>query len=346
MRRYLILLALPLVARAASAYVATKTIDHGIEVIHLTDTGRGIEVSIVPSVGNRAYELRVHGKNLLYFPFTDVAALKNSKRPVLNGIPFLAPWANSIPGGGFWANGNRYTFNPDLGSVRVSSTGIAMHGMLASTPLWEVTDLGADTSSAHVTSKLQFWKYPDLMANWPFAHEYQMTYKLADGVLQVTTEVTNLSIASMPIVLGFHPYFNLPGVPRAEATAHIAARKHVETNAQLVATGELTANGLPDQVALKDHTFDDGFTDLIRDGSGRAKFSVQAGTKKIEVIYGPKYQVAVVYAPPAQNFICFEPMTAITNGINLAHEGKYSDLQALAPNATWRESLWIQFTGF
>ena len=218
--------------------------------------------------------------------------------------------------------------------------------MLASSPLWEATDLGADKTSAHVTSRLQFWKYPDLMANWPFAHEYEMTYRLSGGMLQVSTTVKNLSAEAMPVALGFHPYFNLPGVPRSEATAHIAARKHVETDADLVATGELTPNQLPNQVSLKDHNFDDGFTDLIRNSDGLAVFSVQAGSKKIEVMYGPKYQVAVVYSPPSQNFICFEPMTAITNGINLAHDGKYAELQTVASGATWSESFWIRFSGF
>jgi aldose 1-epimerase len=346
MRRYLILLALPVVTLAASRYTAEKTTDHGVAVVHLRDTALGVDVSIVPTVGNRAYELKMHGKNLLYFPSPDLAAFKNSRRPGLNGIPFLAPWANRISGGGFWADGKRYLFNSDLGSVHVGSDGIAIHGMLTSSPLWEVTEVKADRKSAHVTSRLPFWKYPELIANWPFTHEYEMTYTLADGGLQVSTTVKNLSAEAMPVVLGFHPYFNIPDVPRAEWIAHIAARKHIETDARLVATGEYTANDLPEQVSLKNHTFDDGFTDLVRAKDGHATFSVQAGAKKIQVIYGPKYQVAVVYAPPGQNYICFEPMTAITNGVNLAHDGKYSELETVAPGATWQESFWVRFSGF
>jgi aldose 1-epimerase len=149
----------------------------------------------------------------------------------------------------------------------------------------------------------------------------------------------------MPVSIGFHPYFNIPDVARADATAHLPARKHVETDAQLVATGELKPNALPESVSLKDHTFDDGFTDLLRDASGRATFSVVGGGKQIQVIYGPKYTVAVVYAPPNQNYICFEPMAAITNGVNLAHDGKYADLQMLAPGGKWRESFWIRASG-
>jgi aldose 1-epimerase len=346
MRRYLILFALPVISLAAGRYTAEKTTDHGIDIVRLADAARGVEVSVVPTVGNRAYELKVHGKNLLYFPATSLPAFRNSPRPGLNGIPFLAPWANRIPGGGFWAGGKKYLFNSGLGTVRVDSDGIAIHGMLTSSPLWEVTDVGADAESAHVTSRLAFWKYPELMANWPFAHQYEMTYRLTGGVLQVSTAVTNLSAKAMPVVLGFHPYFNIPGVPRADSTAHIPARKHIETDAHLVATGEFTTNDLPDQVSLKDHTFDDGLTDLVRDKDGRATFSVQAGDKKIQVIYGPKYRVAVVFAPPAQNFICFEPMTAITNGVNLAHDGKYPELQTVAPGANWQESFWVRFSGF
>ena len=56
----------------------------------------------------------------------------------------------------------------------------------------------------------------------------------------------------------------------------------------------------------------------------------KAAAREIEVAFGPKYTVAIVYAPPGQNYICFEPMSAITNGINLAHEGKYAGLQTVA----------------
>jgi aldose 1-epimerase len=184
------------------------------------------------------------------------------------------------------------------------------------------------------------------MENWPFTHEYEMTYTLTESGLQVAIAIKNLSAKPMPVVIGFHPYFQIPDVPRAEWNAHVAARKHVEMDAALVATGEMTDSGLADQVSLKDHKFDDGYTDLVRDASGHANFSVQAADKKIEVIFGPNYKVAIVYSPAGQNFICFEPMAAVTNGINLAYDGKYNELQTVAPNTTWQESFWVRFSGF
>jgi aldose 1-epimerase len=325
-----------LLALTTPNFSAEKTTDHGLEVIRLSDAAHHVQASIAPSLGNRAYELSVNGKNLLWVP---------KDRAAFSGIPFLAPWGNRIPGGGFWANGKRYNFNFGLNNLSVNK-GIAIHGMLQTSPLWEVIEMGADRKSAHFTARLQFWRYPDLMANWPFAHEYLMTYSLSSDGLSVSTTIKNLGAEPMPVVIGFHPYFNMPDVPRAECAVHIPAKKHVEMDSNLVATGAFTDVAFPDQVSLKDHTFDDGFTGLIRDANGTATFALQSGAKKIEVVYGPNYKVALVFAPPGQSFVCFEPMAGITNAVNLAHEGKYPELQTVAPNATWHETFTIRLTGF
>jgi aldose 1-epimerase len=342
MTRLPCLLALPAMALAQN-YAAQKSTDHGVAIVRLTDAAHGVEVLIAPEIGNRAYAINVHGKNILYLGAADVGALK--QRPALSGIPFLAPWANRMAGGGFWANGKKYTFNSDLGTVRVQPNGIAMHGMLSTSALWEVSDVASDAKSAYVTSRFEFWKHPELMANWPFAHEYEMTYRLADGALEVVTTVISRSAEPMPLALGYHPYYNLPDVARDDAVAHIPAKTAVVTDDRLVATGEMKPMDLPDPTPLKDRTLDNGYTDLIRDADGRATFSLQGGGKKIEVTYGPKWLVAVVWEPAKQNFICFEPMAAITNGPNLAHDGKYPQQQILAPGATWRESFWVRASG-
>jgi aldose 1-epimerase len=325
------------------SYAAAQVVDHGIPTVHLSDIRRGIEVSIAPSIGNRAYELRMRGENILYFPFENPSALSANKH--LNGIPFLAPWANRMPEG-FYANGKRYLFNTRSDSLRLDQNGIPIHGMLTSSPFWEVIDISADTNSAHVTSRLEFWRHPDLMANWPFAHHYEMTHRLAGGILEVGVTVTNLSADPMPIAVGFHPYFQLPGVLIEDSVAHIPVRRHVETDNRLVATGEITPVEFTESVSLKDHHFDDGFTDLARGPDGLAVFWVEGGAKRIEVAFGPRYPVVIVYAPPGQNYICFEPMSAITNGINLAHEGKYPELQTVPAGGQWQESFRIRPVGF
>jgi hypothetical protein len=52
-------------------------------------------------------------------------------------------------------------------------------------------------------------------------------------------------------------------------------------------------------------------------------------------------------SPPQQrNFICIEPMPAISNALNMAHRGQYTELQTIAPRGTWRESFWVRAGGF
>ena len=131
----------------AQNYKAERTLDHGISVIRLTDAAQGVEVSIAPTMGNRTYEMKVHGKNILYFPTPDIS--QAPKTGGLNGIPFLAPWANRLGEMAFWANGKQYPFNTTLGNVR---SPIPSHGLLITSEHWQVTEIGADGNSAHVTS--------------------------------------------------------------------------------------------------------------------------------------------------------------------------------------------------
>ena len=333
------------IASIAQNYKAEQASDRGVPVVHLVDASNGVEVSILPSIGNRAYEMKVHGKNILYFPISDLSQVQ--KTPGLNGIPFLAPWANRLGEQAFWANGKKYPFNMTLGNVRGP---IPIHGLLSSSGFWHVAEAAADALSAHVTSKLEFWKYPELMAQWPFAHEYEMTYRLAGGVLEVQVTVTNLSSEAMPISLGYHPYYRIPDVSRDEWTVHLAARKMIVADNRLVATGEFKPNDLPDPLPLKSNNLDTGFTDLGRDADGRAHFLIESGGKRIEVTLGPKFAVALIWDPPApagqtRDFICIEPMTGITNALNLNHEGKYPDLQSVPPGGKWMESFWIRASG-
>lgn len=325
----------------AQNYTAQQTSDHGVDVVRLTDASDGVEVSIAPSIGNLAYEMKVHGKNILSFSGADVGELK--KGHGAGGNPFLAPWANRLGEMDFWANGKKYIFNPTLGNIRRSP--IPIHGVLLNSPYWEVTEVKADGQSAYVTSRLQFWKYPELMAQWPFAHEYEMTYKLSAGVLEVRTVVTNLSVEPMPVSIGFHPCFGIPGVPRDDLNASLGAHKVVATDEHQVATGQFTPMDLPDPFSLKGKSLDTGYIDLDRDAQGRADFSIESSGEKVEMLFGPKFPTAMVATGGGGQSVCFEPMAAISNGINLYHDGKYPELQIVAPGAKWVESFWIRSSG-
>lgn len=316
----------------------------GIETVRLADAARNMELAFAPSIGNMAYALTVNGKNLLWFPFSGPDEL--NAQPVFCGIPFLAPWANRIDGDAYWFQGKKFLLNGALGNLRRDGHQKPIHGLLNFSPAWALVASGTDSRSAFATCRLEFWKHPEMMAQFPFAHTITVTYRLEDGSLVVETSLENHAAQAMPSAIGFHPYLRLHDLPRDQWTVHLAARDHLLLDGDLIPTGASEPIPFPDPHSLQTQQLDDVFGGLVRDQDGFARFWVQGRQERITVAYGPKYQVAVVYAPPGKDFICFEPMAAITNAFNLAHSGIYPDLQIIAPGAEWRESFRITPSGF
>jgi len=201
-------------------YAAEKAGDS----IVLTDRTTDTTVSILPSLGNIAYEMKVRGQNVLRYPHATLDEFR--KAPNTIGIPFMGPWANRLDEQAFYANGKRYPFDMTLGNVRGA---IPIHGFVTTTDQWKVVDMKATKDEAWVKSRLDFYKVPAWMKQWPFAHTVDMTYRLKDGVLEVLTEVTNLANEPMPLVIGYHPHFQLTDSKRDEWTASIAAKKSSST---------------------------------------------------------------------------------------------------------------------
>ena len=122
------------------------------------------------------------------------------------GFRSSAPWANRLDEQAFYANGKKYAFDMELGNVRGAHP---IHGFLSAASQWEIVEAKADAHSAWVTSRLEFFRQPAWMAQFPFAHTIEMTHRLQDGALEVTAALHNLSAEPMPVAIGFHPYFTL-----------------------------------------------------------------------------------------------------------------------------------------
>jgi aldose 1-epimerase len=273
------------------------------EVVRLEDAKTQTVVSVMPSHGNSAFEMTAKGKKVLRFPFASVEEYKGGRG--MSGIPFLAPWANRLDEPAFYANGKKYSFNLDLGNVRAGQNNHPMHGFLTAASQWNVLDAKADDKAAWVTSKLDFFREPEWMAQFPFAHTIEMTYRLSGGSLEVRVSLKNLSTAPMPVAIGFHPYFQVNDAPRDEWTFGIAARTEWLLSKDNIPTGEVRPIEQflpkPQGGTLKGLSLDHVFGDLIRDGAGRATMWVQGKSERVEVALGTRYKAVVVYSPGGPN---------------------------------------------
>lgn len=290
-----VVLSFPGVAAAQARYSARQTGD----IVQLRDARTDTTVSVMTSLSN-AYEMVVKGQNLIRMTFATVDEFR--ARPGLNGIPLLAPFANRLDEQAFYANGKKYNFDMELGNVRGA---IPIHGYLSGAQDWKMVEAKADGKAAWVTNKLDFYRNPQWMKQFPFAHTLQMTYRLQDGVLEVRTRIENLSVEPMPVAIGFHPYFQLTDSTREDWTLSVGAKTQWLLAQNKIPTGETEPIGKffpdPHQVPLKDFDLDHVFGDLERDAQGRAVVSVKGKAQQLDVILGPNYRSIVLYSPNPAN---------------------------------------------
>jgi aldose 1-epimerase len=320
------------------------------DVVTLTD-GRGAVVVRVLTTAANAYQMTVKGEDVIRRTWNTLDDIRPQMG--LNGVPLLWPYANRLDEQAFYANGQKYTFDAGLGNTGRGA--IPIHGFLTAANAWQLVDAKADATSAWVTMKLDFFRIPRYMKQFPFAHTLTMTYKVQEGGLEVHTRIDNLSDEPMPVAIGFHPYFQLTDSPREDWRISVGAKTHWLLDANTLPTGqtEPVTRLLPDpkNVLVKDVSLDDIFTDLERDEHGRATVSLNGKTQHLDVVIGLKFKTVLVLSRASdtragRGTVAIEPMAAISNALNLAQKGVYKDLESIPPRGSWEESFWIRPRGY
>jgi aldose 1-epimerase len=282
---------------AAPAAAQRYTAKQDGDLIELADATAQMNVSVVWNMCN-AWRIQVKGKDLVR---TAATLADFQARPGFNGMPILAPFANRLDETAFYANGRKYNFDLELGNVRgpIPSTGY-VNGSKA----WQLVEAKADQRSAWVSCRLDFYKNPLFMAQFPFAHAITMTYRVADGALEVHTRLDNMSTEPMPVVIGFHPIFELPEGNRNDWTVSLDAKTHWVEIPQRLPTGETQPienffGSDRTAIQLKKYALiDDVFTDLIRDANGRATMKLMYNGKELHVSLGPKFKTVLAWSTP------------------------------------------------
>ncbi len=337
--------------QSRTPYSASEGLARGVRVVRLRGPD-GSRVSIATGLGNNAYEFSLNGKNAIWFPYDSLEDYLCDASPKFCGTPFLAPWANRLDEHAFHAGGERFELDQGLGNYLTDSFGQPIHGLLSACPHWKVDHFAGGLESAEVAARLEFGDHPDLMAQFPFEHRIEITHRLRRRRLEVQTSIFNTGNRAMPLSVGFHPYFQLHDCDRDEWSLRLAASSVWNLNDRFTPTGGRTSarEVFPNPAALplRGQSLDHVFGDLQTGSDGLARFSVTGRHERVEVAYGPGYPVAVVYAPAGQEegFVCFEPMSGITNAFNLAHRGKYGDLPSVRPGGSWTARFWVEVSEF
>ncbi|MDQ6837163.1 MAG: aldose 1-epimerase family protein [Actinomycetota bacterium] len=188
------------------------------------------------------------------------------------------------------------------------------------------------------------WLRP--LQGFPFALKVTVAYELGDAGLGVTTTATNMGDQACPYGAGQHPYLSPGDGLVDDCTLRLdAATRIVTDHERQLPTGREAVDGTDFDFRagrrLGGQKLDDGFTDLSRDGAGRAWACLSApdGTSA-ELWVDEHYRVIEIYtgdtlSPQRQRRgLGTEPMTCPPNGFQTG-----DDLVRLEPGesltTTW-----------
>lgn len=269
----------------------------------LRDPSSKLTATFVPSAGMISTSLSDDGVELLGQRRGLQAYVSDSKTM---GIPLLYPWANRLSGNRYRVGETEVTLAPGTGGVHTDEHGAPIHGTLAGDPGWRV----GEQSESALTAELDFGSRPELLASFPFPHLLSLAVTLADRTLTVCTTVTATTGAAVPLCFGFHPYLQLPGVPRDQWRIETPAMRSRLVDTGGIPTGETKPHPATTEL-LGAKVFDDGFDDV----APGAVFAVSGGGRHIEVHFDSGYPAAQIYAPGGEDVVCFEPMAAPTDAL-------------------------------
>lgn len=270
----------------------------------------GIEAIFVPEAGMICCGLRHRGEELL--GQRDGLARYVEAGSTM-GIPFLHPWANRLGASRFELAGREVDLDLEGLPVKRDGSGLPMHGLLTAARGWRIErhwELEEDGDGGVLAASFDFGAYPRLVEAFPFPHRVEIEATLAGAELRIATTVRAGAEVSVPSAFGFHPYLQLPGVPRSEWELEAPVRERLELDERMLPTGRRESVEIePGQ--LGERSFDDAFVAPAHD----EPFVLTGGGRRLELRMGEGYPVAQIYAPEDLDAVAFEPMTAPTNAL-------------------------------
>jgi len=278
----------------------------GLRAWSLSDVRADLHCTWVPGAGMLGASL-VHAGEELLWQGAGVRGYARERK--FMGIPFLHPWANRLDRFAYEAHAHRVVLDRDSPLLLLDDHGLPIHGVLTASRRWVVREVAADGDRARLVSSLDFDR-SELLEAFPFPHRVEMAVEVSGGAVQVRTTLTATGSERVPVAFGFHPYFRLPGLPRARWEVGFPVHERLPLDLDMVPTGA-TEPASPLTGAVGERTWDDEF-DGVDPG---ACFRLGAGGRTIEVHYTEGYPVAQIFAPPGADYVCIEPMTAVANAL-------------------------------
>lgn len=260
------------------------------------------DTTFLPGCGMVCASLRHRGDEYVAWP----RPLAQFREGRMTAVPVVHPWGNRLERHSYRVG--RKTVDLRGIDLPTDPNGLPMHGNLRGAP-FEIVRADAGARSAHLVARLDYGARPDLLRAFPFPHVVTVEARLDDRGLRLTTEIEPTGRAAVPISFCWHPYLRVPGAPRRAWELRWPACERVLVDKRVLPTGALAAQRA-ERAPLASRTFDDHYA-LATD----RRFSLAAGSRRVELRFGPTYPFAQLFVPARGNFAAIEPMTATIDAL-------------------------------
>ncbi|WNR42586.1 aldose 1-epimerase [Paenibacillus roseipurpureus] len=302
----------------------------GESTLQLVDHHNEAVAEVIPAVGFHLFRFDVRNKGYIAKPAALAELRVNSSR---YGVPILFP-PGRVKEAAFTFDGRKYQLPANREPDHA-------HGQLRERP-WNVIASGADAAGgAYVSAEFDIAETPDMLAYFPHAACFRFTYRLKEGTLSLSGEITNRGGDTMPLSLGFHPYFAFTEGEASRVRVTIPA----EAEWPLTAGGFAAAGPAPSPLtaALQRGAV---VSELPGYPGGSQMLSIAPGPQVCEVAYeargtklifdmGDQFPIHVLFTAPWANAVSLEPYTSIMNVFNESFAPEMSGAQGLDPGAVF-----------
>ena len=164
-------------------------------------------------------------------------------------------------------------------------------------------------------------KYNDnLLKNYPFKFDYQITYKLVNNKIKITYAVTNLDHKSIYFSLGGHPAFKCPVYKNENYNDYFLEFEHVEqSHTHLInkQNGLISLKTTPvftdSNIIDLHHNLFNNDALIFKDLSSRKVTLSSKNKGPILTMHYKDFNYLGVWAKPKANFVCIEPWLGIAD---------------------------------
>lgn len=295
-----------------------------------------LSVQVLPGRGMNLFQIRAYlpGKgeiNLISSPSLEEAAKRLAGGPddpygnesYKLGGALLVPYANRIRGKlsadgksiETQIAGKTVTLPANTQGKNPGAEKHAMHGLMLDSKFEDVK-VSNDADESRVDGTFHAGNFS---GHWLSSSDISVRTTLRDSYVEMEVTVKNVGQETLPMSVGWHPYFVFPSGDRQQARLHIPAARRVIVNNydDVFPTGKIVPTaGTPydftaaDGAPLKGQFLDESFIDLKRqpDGSVVTEVIDPAANYGLRVTAFSKEVIAIqTYSPPDKSFVAIEP---------------------------------------